>query len=56
MATILYPLAVFENNEIAKWALTYLLDDEDLIYDDISIIGWQDDWLVLNAALNIIEK
>ena len=46
----------FENNEIAKWALTYLLDDEDLIYDDISIIGWQDDWLVLNAALNIIEK
>jgi hypothetical protein len=56
MANILYPLAIEENNEIAKWALTYLLDDEDLIYDDISIIGWQDDWLVLNAALNIIKK
>jgi hypothetical protein len=56
IATILYPLAVSENNEIAKWALTYLLDDEDLIYDDISIIGWQDDWLVLNAALNILNK
>jgi hypothetical protein len=56
MATILYPLAVSENNEIAKWALTYLLDYEDLIYDDISIIGWQDDWLVLNAALTILNK
>ena len=56
MANILYPLAIDENNEIAKWALTYLLDDEDLIYDDISIIGWQDDWLVLNSALNIIKK
>jgi hypothetical protein len=56
MANILYPIAIDENNEIAKWALTYLLDDEDLIYDDISIIGWQDDWLVLNAALNILNK
>lgn len=56
MAQELYPLAVANNNEIAKWALTYLLDDEDLIHDEITIIGMQDDWLVLDAALNIIKN
>jgi hypothetical protein len=55
MAEKLYPLAVEENNETAKWALTYLLDDEDLIHDDITILGLQDDWLVLDAAINIVN-
>ena len=45
-----------DNNEIAQWALTYLLDDEDLVYDKITILGWQDDWLVLDAAIRIIYQ
>ena len=52
--SILLPLAVNENNEIAQWALTYLLDDKDLIHDHISILGWQDDWLVLDAAIQLL--
>jgi hypothetical protein len=55
MADFLLPIAVDNNDEIAIWALTYLFDDEDLIHDDISILGWQDDWLVLNASLTIIN-
>ena len=55
-AELLFKKAIKENNEIAKWALTYLLDDEDLVFDRISILGWQDDWLVLDAALRIIYK
>lgn len=55
-AELLYKRAIQDNNEIAQWALTYLLDDEDLVYDKITILGWQDDWLVLDAAIRIIYQ
>jgi len=50
----LYSLALKENNEVAIWALTYLLDDQDLIHDELSVLGWQDDWMVVDAACRII--
>lgn len=55
-AELLYKKAINEENEIAQWALTYLLDDEDLVFDKMTILGWQDDWLVLDAAIRIIYQ
>lgn len=40
--------------EIISWAMTYLLDDEDLIHDRIEYLGLQDDWIVLNATKLLI--
>jgi len=54
MADKLLPYALNENNEVAIWALTYLFDDQDLIHDELAILGWQDDWMVLDAACRII--
>lgn len=51
----LLPLAIEEQNEIAIWSLTYLFDEEELIYDSIPFFGYQDDWLVLNAAIRLIK-
>ncbi len=52
----LMPLAVNQKNEIAIWALTYLFDEEELIYDSIPFFGYQDDWLVLSAAIRLIKS
>lgn len=52
----LLPLATDQSNAIAKWALTYLLDEQDLIHDEVAILGWQDDWMVLNAAIEILKR
>ena len=41
--------------EVSRWALTYLLDDEDLIHDELSNLGYQDDAMVLNSALNFLK-
>ena len=41
--------------EISKWALTYLLDDEDLIHDELTFLGYQDDALILNAAIKLLK-
>lgn len=49
----LYSLALKENNEVVIWALTYLLDDQDLIHDELSVLGWQDDWMVVEGAWSI---
>jgi hypothetical protein len=54
MADALYALAIKENNEVAIWALTYLLDDQDLIHDELSVLGWQDDWMVVEGAWMIV--
>jgi uncharacterized membrane protein YkvA (DUF1232 family) len=51
----LLPLAIEEQNEIAIWSLTYLFDEEELIYDSIPFFGYQDDWLVLNDAIRLIK-
>ena len=53
-ATFLLPFATEKNNEIAQWALTYLFDEEDLIFDNISLLGCQDDWIVLDAAIQMV--
>jgi len=52
----LYSLAIKENNEVAIWALTYLLDDQDLIHDELSVLGWQDDWMVVEGAWRIVNR
>ena len=52
----LYSLTLKENNEVAIWALTYLLDDQDLIHDELSVLGWQDDWMVVEGAWRIIWR
>ncbi|HOY37753.1 MAG TPA: hypothetical protein PLK75_00500 [Bacteroidales bacterium] len=44
-----------EDSEIVIWALTYLLDDEDMIHDELDFVGLQDDWFVLKAAAYIIS-
>jgi uncharacterized membrane protein YkvA (DUF1232 family) len=46
-------VATKENYEVAIWALTYLLDDQDLIHDDLSVLGWQDDWMVVEGAWHL---
>ncbi|RAR73725.1 YkvA family protein [Flavobacterium aciduliphilum] len=51
----LVPLAVNQKNDIAIWALTYLFDEEELIFDAIPFFGYQDDWLVLNAAIRLLK-
>lgn len=54
-STELYSFATKENNEVAIWALTYLLDDQDLIHDELSVLGWQDDWMVVDGAWRILN-
>ncbi len=51
----LYTLTTKENNEVALWALTYLLDDQDLIHDELSVLGWQDDWMVVEGAWRVVN-
>jgi hypothetical protein len=40
---------------IAQWALTYLFDDEDVIYDSIPGLGYVDDMVVMDFALKILD-
>ena len=56
MAEVLIKHAQETSNEVALWALTYLFDDQDLIHDDVSYLGWQDDWVVLNSATRILQS
>ena len=55
-AAFLLPFATEKNNEIAQWALTYLFDEEDLIFDNISLLGCQDDWIILDVAIQMVTK
>ncbi len=54
LAEILLVELKTNKSEIAKWALTYFLDEEDLIHDDIPYVGFQDDWIVMNAAYSLL--
>ena len=53
---------VLKNNEkaeaqrIARWALTYLFKKRDILHDDIKVIGYMDDMIVLDYALKILKK
>jgi hypothetical protein len=42
--------------EISRWALTYLLDDEDLIHDKLTNLGYQDDAIILNSAIKLLKN
>lgn len=44
-----------ESRDIARWALTYLFDDQDLIHDDIPGLGLVDDLYVVDCALEMIR-
>lgn len=43
-----------ERRQLAKWALTYFFDDEDIIHDDISGIGYVDDMMIIDYALKLL--
>ncbi len=45
-----------EKTRIAKWALTYLFDDQDVIHDDVKGLGYVDDMAVMDYALKVLEK
>ena len=45
-----------DRKEIAQWALTYLFDEEDLIHDDIPGIGYVDDLVVIDYAIDLLEN
>lgn len=44
-----------DRKELAQWALTYLFDEEDLIHDDIPGIGYVDDLVVIDYAIDLLE-
>jgi hypothetical protein len=56
LARILHERYTRDANPIAAHALTYLLDNEDLVFDQIPLLGWQDDWMVLEAALLLLNQ
>ena len=45
-----------DRRKIAQWALTYLFDEEDLIHDDIPGIGYVDDLVVLDYAIDLLDN
>ena len=45
-----------DRKEMAQWTLTYLFDEEDLIHDDIPGIGYVDDLVVLDYAIDLLEN
>ena len=40
---------------LAQWALTYFFDEEDLINDNIPGIGYIDDMIIIDYAINILN-
>lgn len=46
----------FEKKNIARWALTYLFDDQDAIHDDIRGLGYVDDIYVIDVAFDVINN
>lgn len=46
---------VDRKRKIAQWALSYLYDDQDVIYDDIVGFGYIDDMMVIDYALRLLR-
>lgn len=44
-----------DRKQLAQWALTYFFDDEDLIHDEIAGIGFVDDMIVMDYAINLLQ-
>lgn len=40
----------------SRWALTYFFDDQDLVFDEMPVLGLVDDMIVLDKALSIIDQ
>lgn len=53
--TILKNDADPDRKELAQWALTYLFDEEDLIHDNIPGIGYVDDLVAIDYAIDFLE-
>lgn len=43
-----------EKGEMIRWALTYFFDDKDLIDDNIPVMGYIDDMVILDMAQKLI--
>lgn len=41
---------------IARWALTYIFDECDVIYDDVLLLGYVDDMMVADMALKLLSS
>jgi len=54
--------SIFKNDEnhdcqrLAQWALTYFFDDEDIIYDDVSGLGFIDDMTIIDYAARLLKS
>lgn len=54
--------SIFKNDEtpdrqrLAQWALTYFFDDEDIIHDNVSGLGFVDDMTIIDYATRLLES
>ena len=52
---------IFKNDDnpdrrrLAQWALTYFFDDEDIIHDDVSGLGFVDDVIIMDYAIDLLQ-
>lgn len=44
-----------DRKRLAQWALTFFFDDEDLIHDEITGLGFIDDMIVLDYAMKLLQ-
>ena len=45
-----------KDKNIARWALTYIFDEYDVIHDEIPIFGYVDDMIVADIALKLLKE
>ena len=45
-----------KHKRASRWALTYFFDDQDLIFDEMPVLGLVDDLIVVDKALSIIDQ
>ena len=54
--------SIFKNDKnpdrqrLAQWALTYFFDDEDIIHDDVTGLGFVDDMTIIDYATRLLES
>ena len=45
-----------KNQDIVDWSLSYLFAKEDFIDDELTFLGMQDDWMVIEGATILLES
>lgn len=45
-----------DRRRLAQWALTYFFDDEDIIHDDVSGLGFVDDVIIIDYAISLLQS